>query len=71
MPQKRKGWKLELKVQGVNGLHYRETGFCADSINARAKLEFFNDNIAMGEKAIGFVMYETTLPEWWKESERC
>ena len=49
---------------------YRESGFCADSVNAREKMAYFNQYLACEDKATGFEMSETILPEWWKESER-
>ena len=72
MIQKRKGWKLKLKMKQEDGsILYRDSGFCADSINAREKMEYFNKYLACNDIAVGFIMRKTTLPEWWKESERC
>jgi hypothetical protein len=68
----RKGWRLQLKMKQDDGsILYRNSGFCTDSINAREKVAYFNEYLACGDTAIGFIMHKTTLPEWWKESERC
>tara|TARA_R100000664_G_C2641192_1_gene66113 strand:- start:99 stop:344 length:246 start_codon:yes stop_codon:yes gene_type:complete len=68
---KAKGYRLKLKMEQHNGsILYREYGYCADSNNAREKMNYFNQYLAYGDKAIGFLMSETTLPEWWKASER-
>tara|TARA_R110002153_G_scaffold79279_3_gene202404 strand:- start:265 stop:498 length:234 start_codon:yes stop_codon:yes gene_type:complete len=64
-------WRLVLKLEKPNGeIHYRQSGFCADNINARKKMEYFNRYIAFEDKAIGFITTECKRPEWWIESEK-
>ena len=66
-----KGYRLKLKMEQQDGsILYRESGYCTDSNHAREKMDYFNQYLACGDKAIGFLMSETILPEWWKESER-